>query len=386
MTLGDDDVEIAKKWLGQPDRWADSAVVASFERAFAKWNGSRFAFAFSAGRKSLSACIHALNLGPGDEVIVPGYTCIVVQNAFEFAGVSTVHCDIELDTYGPEVTSVAACVTPRTKAILIHHLFGLVCRDYDGLLELARSKKVKVIEDCAHSTGASFRGKRVGNYGHVAFYSAEWSKVFTSVTGGVAVTNDAEIATRMAAFSERCAWPPSRVVDLQLRTVVLAALRKQAKHWWTVPLTRFKYGSDETISTTPSEVEGAIPDDYYTRMPAPAADLASNQLTKVDCYNESRLRAASIWDQWCEKTGYRKPMILPESTPVFLRYPVLVEPAMKQNTEWAGRELGIDLGVWFVSHLHPSPRLVKNCPNADRAVAQCVNFPCILPAPKQKPY
>lgn len=381
MTLDDDDAKMANRWLRHRERWEDLTVVTAFEDAFAKWNGSRFAFAFSAGRKALSACIYALGLGPGDEVVIPGYTCIVVQNAFDFAGVSTVHCDIELNTFGSDLASVTSCITPRTKAILIQHLYGLVCRDYAGILELAHRKGLKVIEDSAHSTGAIFRGKRVGTYGDVGFYSSEWSKVFTSITGGIAVTNDPAIAKKMADFVQKCAWPHSSVVERQLRTVILASLRKEpAQHWWTIPFARFKYGSDETVSTRQSEIEGKIPDDYFTRMPAPAAALALNQIQKIDSYNESRRRMASVWDKWCDNMGYRKPMILAESEPIFLRYPVLVEPARKNDTEWARRELGINLGVWFVTHLHPSPRPVKNCPNADRAVVQCVNFPCILPA------
>lgn len=380
MTLDNDDVELAKKWMCSPERWHDQAVVREFEKAFAAWNGSRFAFALSAGRKALSACIYGLGLGPGDEVIIPGYTCIVVQNAFDFAGVGTIHCDVELDTFGPDAESVAACITPRTKAILIHHIYGLVCRDYEKLLEIARRHGLKTIEDCAHSSGAMFRGKRVGTYGDVAFYSAEWSKSFTAITGGIAVTNKEDVAERMDAFVQNCAWPHPAVVGKQLRTVVLAHLRKERPpKWWMPPLTRFKYGYEETVSTTQAEIDGKMPGDYFTRMSAAAADLALNQIRKIDAYNAARRKTVNHWQNWCDNAGYRKPMILSESEPVFLRYPVLVEPQRKQDTSWAMREIGINLGVWFLTNLHPSRRPVKSCPNADRAVQQCVNFPCILP-------
>ena len=83
--------------------------------------------------------------------------------------------------------------------------------------------------------------------------------------------------------------------------------------------------------------------------------------------------------QAIDEKGYSKPLILADSTPVFLRYPLLVKPAMKMDTDWARRELGVNLGVWFRTNLHPSPRHVKGCPNADRAVAECVNLPCLLP-------
>ena|ERR1700730_12270922 len=159
-------------------KWNDVSVLHEYERAFAEWNGSEFAFAFQAGRKALTACIYALEIKAGDEVIVPGFTCVRVPNAFEFANIKPVFCDIELDTYGPDLESVEENFTPRTKAIVVQHLFGLVCRDYEKILALAAKKGVRVIEDCAQSTGASLNGRRVGSRGSVGFFSSERSKIF----------------------------------------------------------------------------------------------------------------------------------------------------------------------------------------------------------------
>src|SRR5689334_7861238 len=99
MTLDADDVSVARAWLRARSCWGSRDTVARYEREFAHWNGSRHAFAFMSGRVALSACIHALALAPGDEVVLPGYTCVVVRNAFRFAGIATTYSDIELDTY-----------------------------------------------------------------------------------------------------------------------------------------------------------------------------------------------------------------------------------------------------------------------------------------------
>ena len=380
MTLDRDDAKIAEKWLRMGAEREQSSFVPIFEKAFADWNGSSHAFAFSAGRKALSACIHALGLKPGDEVIIPGYTCIVVQNAFDYARVRTIHCDIELDTFGPDFGSIASRITPNTRAILLHHLYGLVCRDYEAILAFARQHGLKVIEDCAHATGARFRGERVGTRGDVAFYSSEWSKVFCTIIGGVAVSNDPETAEKLRQYAAKCAEPDSAVVEQLLQTTVRAFLQaKGARAWWALPWARFKYGIHDTVSTSESEIEGQTPRDYLTRMPAAAAELGVNQLRKLDAYNVARRRAAKRWDQWCEEKGCRKPVIIPESEPVFLRYPVMVEPERKKNTQWAKRELKLNLGVWFKTHLHPSSKPVTGCPNAEKAIAQCVNFPCLSP-------
>jgi dTDP-4-amino-4,6-dideoxygalactose transaminase len=112
-------------------------------------------------------------------------------------------------------------------------------------------------------------------------------------------------------------------------------------------------------------------------MPAPIAAIGINQLGKVDHYNEHRRQTAKRWDAWCEVSGYKKPLVIDQSIPVYLRYPVLVEPEKKQNLSWAFKELGIKPGVWFVSNIHPARRTVIGCPNADLAVKQCVNFPTL---------
>ena len=106
MTLDWDDVQIARHWLKNRSEWEEKKIVNDYETEFARWNGSKYAFAFMGGRVALSACIYALDLQPEDEVIIPGYTCVVVPNAFHFAGIKTIYSDIELDTYGLDVEQI----------------------------------------------------------------------------------------------------------------------------------------------------------------------------------------------------------------------------------------------------------------------------------------
>ena len=117
MTLDLDDVTIAKRQLNDRENWFQPDTVKEYEDAFAMWNGSKYAFAFMGGRVTLSACIYALNLKSGDEVILPGYTCVVVPNAFRFEGIKTVYSDIELDTYGLDASLIEEKITSKTKVI-----------------------------------------------------------------------------------------------------------------------------------------------------------------------------------------------------------------------------------------------------------------------------
>ncbi len=379
MTLDQDDVDLAFDWLNGRSRWADETVVHQFEHVFAEWNGSSHAFAFMGGRIALSACIAALDLKPGDEVILPGYTCVVVPNAFDYAVVNLVYCDIELDTFGPSLDDIERKISDRTRAIMVHHLYGLVCRDYLAIIEFARRRGLYVIEDCCHATGAEFRGIKVGNLGDLAFYSSEQSKIFNTIGGGLATTNDDRFAHELRAFYRSCSLPDDEHIARQLRNVPLRYYQcKHPQRWWRSDIATLRYGRSELISTTPEEELGIRPAGYLRRMPAPIAALGLNQLRKVDAYNDRRRITARRWDSWCQTDGRAKPTVISESVPVFLRYPVLVEPHLKQDRRWAERDLGVTLGVWFISHTHPARRPVEGCPNADRAVRECINFPTLL--------
>lgn len=378
MTLDRDDVAIARHALRERARWFDMEAVTRYQQEFARWNGSRHAFAFMGGRVALSACLHALALGPGDEVVLPGYTCVVVPNALKFAGVTPVYCDIELETYGPDASSVEAAITPRTRAILLHHLYGLVCRDYDAILGVARRRGLAVIEDCAHATGAEYRGARVGNAGTVAFYSSEQTKVFSTIQGGIAVTNDDALAARMLDFWRTCPDPtPQRIESLLRNLIIQYYSYKHRQGWWLGDLMEILHGAPELISTTPEEMRGLRPADYGCRMAAPVALLGSNQIRKLDDYNAMRRKAALRWDDWCLEHGYQPARVMPASTPVYVRYPVMVEPARKRDVAWGRRELGVEVGVWFRGSIHPLDGALPGLPNAAAAVESCINLPCL---------
>ena len=108
---------------------------------------------------------------------------------------------------------------------------------------------------------------------------------------------------------------------------------------------RFRYKKMHLVSTTHEEECGIKPQNYGYRMPSPIAAIGLNQIKKINNYNKVRRQSALRWDKWCEDHGYRKPMIIPDSEPVYLRYPVLVEEDKKRNTTWGPDQLGVRIGV-----------------------------------------
>ncbi len=378
MTIDADDLQLTAALLMDRRQWAPDAPVRAFEREFASWTGSRSAFAFASARVAIRAAAEALELAAGDHVVMPGYSCVVVANALRHAGLQPIFADIELDTYGLDKDALRLAISPRTKAILLHHLYGFVCRDLDAILDIARERGLRVIEDCAQATGAAYRGRKVGNFGDVGIFSGDPSKAFTCIQGGVAITNDESVAGRLAAIRNRAATHTDREIEQRLRNVEINyAINKDPGRWWKADLIWLRHHAEYLFGISDAEVAGGAPLDAGFRMSGPIATLAANQLRKLDHYNSRRRANAARWDAWCDEEGFAKPYVLPASTPMLLRYPVLVTSRMKADIRWAYRSLGVVPGRWFVSHLHPAPERLDGVPNAARAVDECINFPTL---------
>ena len=230
----------------------------------------------------------------------------MVPNAFHFAEVKTIYSDIELDTYGLDASFIEEKITPKTKAILLHHLYGIVCRDYGKIIKIAKRNNLYVIEDCSPSTGAVFKNKKVGNLGDVAIYSSEQSKVFTTIQGGIAVTNEELLAERIKEYYDQAGYPDAKLIDKQLHSVIINYYSyKDPQRWWKGDLVRLLYRNKIIISTTKEEEQGIKPSYYGKKMPSAIAAIGLNQLKKIDDYNEQRRQTVRKWDKWCEDNGYR---------------------------------------------------------------------------------
>jgi dTDP-4-amino-4,6-dideoxygalactose transaminase len=171
--------------------------VAAFEREFADACGASYAIGCASGTDALSLALHALEIGPGDEVIVPPFTFFATVGSVCRTGATPVFADIDPDTFNLDPAQVENKITPRTKAILVVHLFGQTA-DMEPLWRMAERHSLPIIEDAAQAQGASYQNKPVGTLGSIACFSFYPSKILgTYGDGGMVVTNDAEWAERM---------------------------------------------------------------------------------------------------------------------------------------------------------------------------------------------
>ncbi|HEV8281402.1 MAG TPA: DegT/DnrJ/EryC1/StrS family aminotransferase, partial [Candidatus Limnocylindrales bacterium] len=172
--------------------------VAEFEARWAEFIGVRHAIAVSNGTVALMCIFEALGVGTGDEVITVGHTFNATVSSILFTDASPVFVDIDAETYDIDVDRVAAAVTPRTRAIVPVHLFGLPA-DMDAITEIAQRHGLAIVEDACQAHGAEFRGRKVGSFGHGAF-SLYATKNMTTGEGGLITTDDDAVADRIRLY------------------------------------------------------------------------------------------------------------------------------------------------------------------------------------------
>ncbi|MCC7175094.1 MAG: DegT/DnrJ/EryC1/StrS family aminotransferase [Bryobacterales bacterium] len=190
---------------GVPFRFAGRGGVnplkaATFEKEFAAKIGTRYALALSSGTGALECAMAALQIGPGDEVILPAWTWHSTCTAVIRAGALPVFAEID-ESFNIDPADIEHRITPQTRAIIAVHLQGNSA-DLDPILAIARKHRLRVVEDCSQAVGASYKGRRLGSLGDIGTYSHQESKTITSGEGGSVVTSDPELFERACRFHD----------------------------------------------------------------------------------------------------------------------------------------------------------------------------------------
>lgn len=173
--------------------------VREFEEAFAARVGAQHAVAVCNGTAALHAAVHALGIGPGDEVIVPAMTFAATANCVVYQGGTPVFADVDNGTLLIDPVQVEKKVTPRTKAIIAVDYAGQPC-DYDRLRAIADHHGIKLVDDACHALGGTYKGRPVGALADLSTFSLHPVKHITTGEGGIITTNDATLAQRMKVF------------------------------------------------------------------------------------------------------------------------------------------------------------------------------------------
>lgn len=170
--------------------------ITSFETSFAEYLGTRNALSCCNGTVALHLPLLALQLQPGDEVLVPTFTYIATANAVRYCGATPVMVDVLPDTWNIDPADMKKKITPRTKGVIPVHIYGNPC-DMDEIMAISAEHNLFVVEDAAESHGAEYRQQKVGTFGDAGTFSFFGNKIITTGEGGMVITDDDELAERI---------------------------------------------------------------------------------------------------------------------------------------------------------------------------------------------
>ncbi len=310
--------------------------VKTFEKEFAKYLGVKHVLTVSNGTIALFLALKALGIGNRDEVLVPDFTFFATASTVVLAGAKPVFVDVDLDTYTIDVQDLEKRITDRTKAVVVVHLYGHPA-DMDPIMKIAEEKGIYVIEDCAQSHGAEYRGVKTGSLGHVAAFSFYATKNMTMGEGGAVATNNDFI---------------KEYVDLQRNHgQVEKYLHKEIG--WNFRITELQ------------------------------AALGLTQLRKLDLMNERRRAIAKIYDQELSSLPQiRTPIVKPYAKHVYHQYTIWVNNAVfRDKLALFLRSKGIQTSVHYPIPLHKQPALRNFAPagseyiNSDEASKHVLSLP-----------
>jgi len=344
-------------------------------------------FYFWKGRVALYALLKALGLRPGDEVILPGFTCVVVPNAVLYAGARPIYADIEPDTYTVSAATIEPLLTKRTKVILAQNTFGLSA-DLEPIIELAHQHRVFVIEDCAHGLGGFYRGQRNGTVAQAAFFSTQWSKPISTGLGGVAFTHDDVLARRIKAVARTMPRPTlGQQIMLAAQRLARPLANHPTLHYPLVSAYRFVTRKlDLSVgSNCNHELETVeMPPAYARRMGLWQRQGWQRGLAQIDQKIKRSQETAAFYDEFLNPSCIDPPQRPYYAEHGMLRYTVRVSERDKLLQK--ARCLRIPVGDWFGSPLYPVERHLSRwgytrgqCPVAERACQEVINLPTAQP-------
>ena len=334
------------------------------------------------GRVALYTALKAMGIGPGDEVLLPAFTCVVVPNAILYIGATPIYVDIDKETLCASTASIEAKITPKTKCILIQNMLGMSF-EVDELVTLAKKNGIYTIEDCTHGFGGSYMGVANGLKTDCAFFSSQWNKPFSTGIGGILYIKNETLMEPVQVLNTELKAPSLKNV-LILRFLIFARtyILKKWSYWFLLRMYRKLSTMGLVVgSSSKEEIEGIDePSNYFMASSNLQAKKGINALKKLEDVLLKRKSNGRILNEWMvshNKYHLSEQLIKNHS---FLKFPVLVKD--RELFLKAAENQKIPMGDWFTSPLHPvqgdlsSWKLTASeFPNACEISRQIVNLP-----------
>jgi dTDP-4-amino-4,6-dideoxygalactose transaminase len=300
--------------------------LEEFELKFATYAGAAHAIATSCGRMAFYQLLKALQLPSGSEIVIPSLTFWVIPELARVAGFTPVFADVDPRTFTLDPDALERAITPRTSAVVPTHLYGLPC-DMDAILGIARGRGLAVIEDCAHALGSTWHGRPVGTLGDAGFYSFQLLKPLNTYGGGMAVTNDRDVAARLASLVAGDLWPREADVlrRLFLGRVQRIAIRPQVFSASLFPILwagSYVQANPDVYLWESIRPLTTMPSTYRQRYSNVQAALGLEGLKHLDSWTASTVAHANALTAALKDIDVETPDVPPGRTHVFYQYAI----------------------------------------------------------------
>lgn len=341
-------------------------------------------FTLSKGRVGLYVGLRAMDLPKGSKVYMPGYTCMVVPSAVQFAGLEPAYLDIDPETYNI-APNLIEDVSGAPSALIVQHTYGIPC-DMAAIGAWAERCGVPIVEDCCHSFGSRFEGRLCGTFGEFAFMSGQWNKPFSTGLGGFLLVNNENLSDLVANIIDKEGHQPGTLKNLLLAAQIIAyqSLVRPETTAMLMGLYRVlgKLGL-VAASSSNKELQGAMPPEYLTAMAPCQIRKGLREMARIESNIAHRIELTSYYQRELPLIGFSALSAkVPDGLPL-LRYPVRV--ANKQEVLAKAKKHRMEIGSWFEVPLHPEGTRMEDfgyregmCPEADRASREVVNLPTHL--------
>lgn len=378
-----DDILLALKMLFRPGDWKEEKNNGSFaiEKEFKRYLGVKHAFSFNSGRSALMAILSSFSFAKGDEILLQSFTCNAAANPIIWSGFNPVFVDCDEKTFNVDIEDLKRKIGPKSKIVMVQHTFGLPA-DMEEILEICREKNLILIEDCAHSLGASYCNKKTGTFGKAAFFSFSRDKIISSVYGGMAVTDDDDLAGKIKEYREKIGYPPNYWIFQQLLHPVLMNYVILPTYSVFGKYLLFLLQKIQILSKAVhwKEKRGRKPGYFPKKLPNALAILALNQFKKIEKFNNHRKKIADFYYQELKNTNFELVSEREERKNIFLRFTVkhpnahkIIQKAWQKN---------ILIGDWYTTAIAPhDTKLEKvkyikgSCPKAEKLSKKTFNLP-----------
>jgi perosamine synthetase len=346
------DVLHAVKILFQPWCWINcDNNIRKVENWFVKYFKVKDAVSFNSGRSALYALFKYFDIGKNDEVIIQGFTCVAVPNAVKWVGAIPVYSDVD-ESLNIDYRYLEKIITRKTKVIVVQHTFG-VAADIIKIKEIAQKHNIILIEDCAHSLGATLNNRKIGTFGHASFFSFGRDKIVSSVFGGIAIINSSDLDNNKKLRFLRDNFPePSLFFVLQqlLHPIFFSLILPFYNIIIGKVLILFlQYLRLLSYPVYKKEKSGDKPDDFPRKYSNALAYLLLPQLGKLEKMNKHRIFCAKYYQTNIKNKHIKLPGYKEGS--IYLRYNILTSKSDEIYKK--AKKIGILLGRWYSNVIDP---------------------------------